>query len=217
VTAIDFLKHQSDPFGFGKPAPDFIWWAAVTLILVPLCLLIQLYWRVRKESKSLERIALAIHQIRAQNPVIANRGLSTDGYDTLVQLFSTVASLKYAWNSFDSLVVRRRNATGEDECWATETAGLAFNDSLVFERGINRGLYTAVPGVVTGLGLLCTFLAILVALLDVKIGQNNQVEGLHGLISGLSGKFISSIAALLSATIFTVFERLLLPRLTSAR
>jgi hypothetical protein len=217
MNVIDFLKHQSDPFGVGHSAPDFIWWAAVSLVLIPLYLLIQLFLQVRKESKSLERIVTDICQIQSQYPVIASRGLSTDGYDRLVQLFSTVPSLKHAWNSFDSLVVRRRNATGEDECWATETAGLAFSDALVFERGINRGFYAAVPGIVTGLGLLCTFLAILVALLDVRIGQNNQVEGLHGLISGLSGKFISSIAALLSATIFTVFERLLLPRLWSAR
>ena len=44
-----------------------------------------------------------------------------------------------------------------------------------------------------------TFLAILVALLDVRI-ENNQVTGLALLIEGLSGKFVSSIAALSAAT-----------------
>ena len=69
----------------------------------------------------------------------------------------------------------------------------------------------------TGTGLLCTFLAILVALLDVKITETQQITGLDLLIQGLSGKFVCSIAALLSATIFLLLERLLLHRLTQAR
>ena len=213
---IDFLKTQSNPIGIG-PAPDFIWWAAGILLFVPLCVLFRLFWLVRKECRSLERTASFIHQIRSRNPVVANRGLSAAAYDILIQVFAKVESLRLAWAGFDSLVVRRRNSSGEDEFWATESAAVAFNEVLVFERGINRGLYAAVPGIVTGLGLLCTFLAILVALLEVKVVRDGQVEGLPLLIHGLSGKFISSIAALFSATIFTVAERLLLPRLTKAR
>ena len=40
-----------------------------------------------------------------------------------------------------------------------------------------------------------TFLAILVALLHVSINADNKVIGLQNLIGGLSGKFISSVAA----------------------
>lgn len=46
--------------------------------------------------------------------------------------------------------------------------------------------------------LLFTFLAILVALLAVKITESQQITGLDLLIEGLSGKFVSSIAALLT-------------------
>jgi len=215
VNLLDLLKHQTETFGIR--APTFIWWAAGILVIVPLCVLGQLFWRIRKVSRSLERTASAVHQIRTRNPVVANRGFSAAGYDSLTQLFATIDSLKPAWAGFDSLVVRRRSSTGEDECWGTESAAMAFSEVVVFERGINRGLYAAVPGVVTGLGLLCTFLAILVALLEVKVVEGGQVEGLPLLIHGLSGKFISSIAALASAMIFTILERLLLPRLTTAR
>jgi|LQYC01.1.fsa_nt_gi hypothetical protein len=68
------------------------------------------------------------------------------------------------------------------------------------------GWWSAVPGITTGLGLFVTFLAILVALLDVRL-VNNRVEGLDLLIKGLSGKFVSSVAALLSATIFLIIEK----------
>jgi uncharacterized phage infection (PIP) family protein YhgE len=61
-------------------------------------------------------------------------------------------------------------------------------------------------------------LAILVALLDVRIDtQTNQIEGLPLLIEGLSGKFVSSIAALLAATIFLLMEKRLAHRLSKGR
>jgi hypothetical protein len=90
---------------------------------------------------------------------------------------------------------------------------MAFNDATIIEPRLNRNFYTAVPGMATGAGLLCTFLAILVALLDVTL-ENEQFKGLDTLISGLSGKFLSSIAALSAATVYALFEKPLLHRMS---
>lgn len=65
----------------------------------------------------------------------------------------------------------------------------------------------AARDIVTGFGLLITFVAILVALRDVNIDKNNEVQGLPNLIGGLSGKFVSSIAALLAATVYALIEK----------
>src|SRR5947208_8878107 len=73
--------------------------------------------------------------------------------------------------------------------------------------------FTAIPGVVTSAGLLCTFLAILIALLDVTL-ENEQFRGLDTLISGLSGKFLSSILALFVATVYLLCEKRLSHRLS---
>jgi hypothetical protein len=81
-----------------------------------------------------------------------------------------------------------------------------FNETSVLEARLNRNHYTAIPGIVTGFGLLCTFVAILIALLDVKL-VDKQFTGLDKLVSGLSGKFLSSIAALFSATVFMLCEK----------
>jgi hypothetical protein len=88
----------------------------------------------------------------------------------------------------------------------------------MLESRLNRNVYTAIPGIVTGFGLLCTFIAILDALLDVKLGgpTNKQFTGLDKLVSGLSGKFLSSIAALLSATVFLLCEKKLSHSLTQS-
>jgi hypothetical protein len=93
-----------------------------------------------------------------------------------------------------------------------------FNEASVLEPWLNRNFYTAIPGIVTGLGLLFTFIAILFALLDVKLGgpTNRQFTGLDKLVSGLSGKFLTSIVALLAATVFLSYEKRCLHNLTQS-
>ena len=59
---------------------------------------------------------------------------------------------------------------------------------------------------ISGIGLLATFLAILVALLDVRLVQN-RVQGLDLLVQGLSGKFLSSVVALACATLLIQAEK----------
>ena len=107
---------------------------------------------------------------------------------------------------------------GTDRFWSPQSAETVFNETSVLASRLNQNFYTAIPGIVTGFGLLCTFVAILFALLDVKLGgpTNKQFTGLDKLVSGLSGKFLSSIAALLSATVFLLCEKKLSHSLTQS-
>lgn len=212
---IDILKAHNEIWGLD--APTFTWWAAGVLLFVPLCVLVYLWWLVRQESRTLESTGTSIGVLRIREPVGPGHGLSAAVYDGLVQIFATSTSLSAAWNAFNSLILGRRNTSGEEEYWVSDSPEATFSETAVFEGRLNRGFFSALPGIVTGTGLLFTFLAILVALLDVKIGQNNQIEGLDLLIRGLSGKFVSSIAALFSATVFMLAEKPLLHRLSKAR
>lgn len=203
---------------WGLDAPKFAWIAAAFLLVIPLCVLIFLWAKVRRESRVLLGAAARVDRLRSRTPADPRRGLSAAVYNELSEIFSKLPSLSPAWNGYASLVVARRATMGEDQFWASESAECAFTDSAVLETRLNRGFYSSLPGIVTGTGLLFTFLAILVALLDVRINpQTNQIEGLSLLIEGLSGKFVSSIAALFSATIFLLAEKPLAHRLSTAR
>ncbi len=205
MTLIERLKHSSTHLGI--KAPTFIWWAAGVLLVVPLCVLAYLWWLIKRESSTLESTAASIDVLRTREPVAPGHGLSAAVYEGLVQIFATSISLRAAWNAFNSLIVGRRNISGEEQYWVSDSAEAAFSEAVVFEGRLNRGFFTALPGIVTGSGLLFTFLAILVALLEVKVVENNQIKGLELLIQGLSGKFVSSIGALFSATVFMLAER----------
>ena len=71
---------------------------------------------------------------------------------------------------------------------------------------IENQSYRTAPTVISGIGLLATFLAILVALLDVRLAQN-RIQGLDLLVQGLSGKFLSSVVAVACATILIHAEK----------
>jgi hypothetical protein len=203
---------------WGLDAPKFAWIAAAFLLMAPLLVPVFLWWKVRRESKVLSLASARVRRLRAGTPYDPRAGLSTPMYNDLSDILSKFPSLSQAWNGYASLVVVRRGPTGEDQFWASESAECTFTDSAVLETRLNRGFYSSLPSIVTGTGLLFTFLAILVALLDVRINpQTNQIEGLSLLIEGLSGKFASSIAALFSATIFLLAEKPLAHRLSTAR
>ena len=128
---LDYLKKSTDIWGLG--APDFAWWAAGVLLVVPFCVLVYLWWLVRRESRTLERTATSVDKHRDREPVAPGRGLSAAMYEGLVQIFATSTSLSAAWNAFNSLIVGRRNASGEEQYWVSDSAEVAFSDAAVFE------------------------------------------------------------------------------------
>lgn len=130
-----------------------------------------------------------------------------------------------------------QGADGQEGYFLTDPA----NEVLPFETltsELRKDVYRTLPGVLTGAGLTLTFIAILTALYGVHYDKANTVEPITGidiLINGLSGKFLSSVVALLCSILFTFWEhsqsaslrkgyaetintlRSVIPRLTTAR
>jgi hypothetical protein len=201
---------------FGITAPRFIWLAALLIFAGTLACLIRLWWLVRREERLYHRIRTQLTNLQSTDGVPQRDGMASTMYQAMAQMFNQLASeaspLVSAWRRFDTQMVVRRDPMGQDRFWTAESAKEAFNDTTVIEPRLNRRFFTAIPGAATGAGLLCTFLAILIALLDVTL-ENEQFQGLDMLISGLSGKFLSSIAALFVATLYLLCETRLLHRL----
>jgi hypothetical protein len=212
MTLADLLRPQDY---FGVSAPAFAWWAAATALVSVALALLWLAISVAILSSRFKRAARRLLEVGAADA--PGQGLNPEKFTELETAFTGAPSLLTAWRGFAAQCVFRRNAQGAIGVFSSETAGAAFDEGLIIEPVINRSFFQAVPGIVTGFGLLITFVAILVALRDVNIDQNNEVQGLPNLIGGLSGKFVSSIAALLAATVYALIEKPMLHRLTARR
>jgi hypothetical protein len=114
------------------------------------------------------------------------------------------------WSRIEDSLVQYVNADGVEEWYLTSPAREVLTEESVSERYYHSSFYQAVPGILTGLGLTATFVAILVALSGLRVTVLNDTEtvtGIKELIEGLSGKFLSSIAGLVLSIIFLFVER----------
>ena len=202
------------PFGVVQ-APLFIWLAVVGLLVATFGFLLRLFYLIQQEQYLYTRITNGLRAIKATYGSDLRNGLPLTGYDAMGECFDTTPLVPF-WDIFAAQFVRRYDATGTERFWTSESATAVFNEAAVLEPRLNRNFYTAIPGMVTGLGLLCTFVAILIALLGVQLGENHQFKGLDTLVSGLSGKFLSSIGALLAATLFVFCQQWLFHHLTKS-
>jgi len=215
MTVLDPLKPYTL---FGIDAPIFLWIAAAGLVAFTCFWLLMLWIVIRRECRLHSQVRSNLESIRTRYPRKASEGLSAPAYDAIVRLFAKTPALRQPWDAYNALILLRRTPAGEDQFWATESADHAFSEAMVIDTRLNRRFFQAVPGIVTGVGLMFTFLAILVALIDVKfIEKTTKIEGIENLISGLSGKFVSSIAALVAATMYLLLDSRFLHRLSRSR
>jgi ABC-type transporter Mla subunit MlaD len=210
---IDFMAEVPV---FGIKAPLFAWTAAAFIVGFALLILGFFFAQVWREKRIHRRVRAAISGLEKQYGLGTAKGLPLEGYDALGRIFEACPQLELPWNSYRANILVQRDPDGQDRVWSAEGAEAAFTEWAVIDMRLNRSFYTAIPTLITGIGLLVTFIAILLALRELRI-ENNQVLGLEDLIGGLSGKFVSSIAALAAASFFLPIERSLLHGLSVSR
>lgn len=103
----------------------------------------------------------------------------------------------------------------EPHIFSTKPAAEVFNQEAVFTNRVNLTFYRQFPSLITGIGLLLTFLALFIGLGRLH-AEGSEILGIQGLINGLAGKFLTSIVALVAANLFAFMEKPLVGRLMNA-
>ncbi len=186
---------------FGLKAPAFSWVVSVCLIVYS----IYIYGMHLKASRNRQRVlTLAqkrLSSLEGEGSGRPGEGISRSFYDSIAAVFDDLPLLQPLWRAIAScILVTDRDK--EDKFWVSED----IDQMVAGSKGFDHDGYRTAPTVISGVGLLATFLAILVALLDVRLAQN-RVQGLDLLVQGLSGKFLSSVVALGCATLLVQAER----------
>jgi hypothetical protein len=202
----------------GVDSPKFIWLAALGLALLTLLFIFRLWLKVARAKAPISRVMKEIASLDIQKTRMVGKGTAASSYQQISDAFGHVEELESAWRAYTLLLIVRRDPEGNDEFWSSDSAGQALGEDALFGRRLNKSFYGAFPGIVTSLGLLFTFVAILIALMSVHFNPTTKVvTGVDLLINGLSGKFVSSIAALFFATFFVFIEKNLLHGLAQSR
>lgn len=103
----------------------------------------------------------------------------------------------------------------EPRIFSTRRAAEVFTQEALLANRVNLAFYCQFPSLVTGIGLLLTFLALFIGLGKLH-AEGSEIVGIQGLINGLAGKFLTSIVGLIVANMFTFVEKPIVSRLTHA-
>jgi hypothetical protein len=146
-------------------------------------------------------------------PLPPGKPLPAEALETMEEALAPHPFWQGAWPGFRRSLHLRLSAPsavrGGEACWLATRASEAWFDAhaVAAMAGIDRGWQQALPGLLTGLGLLGTFLALLVGLSSVHVSPTGQVAGIQDLINSLSGKFLTSVVGLVSGIAVMLLDR----------
>ncbi len=185
-------------------APLFLWAGCLSIVVLSLYQGYRLFTESARVVKALNRLTKQINSIEPQN-----RALDGVGLEELRELMVKSPLVSDAWGEFEeTLLIHTEGNT--QQVFNTRQADGYFSQGAILGGRINMRLYSAFPGILTSIGLLLTFIAILLGLSHIQPdpAAQGKLTGVEELVYSLSGKFISSICALFCAVFFTFFEKL---------
>jgi hypothetical protein len=181
---------------------------AIGLVLVSIIVTWRLFSHVAAIQGALRVADEQIEELTLQG----SEQIAEDRLSTLGDIFEQSPLFANTWAKY------RRSLLIDASCWyetpriyGTQPAGEVFTENALFSR-LNLPFYRSFAAMLTGAGLLLTFLAFFIGLSKIQI-IGGAITGLPGLINGLSGKFVTSIVGLACASIFVAFEKALFHRL----
>jgi hypothetical protein len=237
LTAVmETLARDVSPWG-GFTSPLLSWLGSVGLVAFFAWQLVKLFRETRRVEAPFLEVAplLAAHAERveardlhdAYDRAVSERKTKSDddGLETTVEVdrltdldteMRQVEAFRRPWVQFrKTMLIEHVAWFKEPRVFTTRRAEEFFTEEAVLDDRIDLGFYAQVPTLITGFGLLLTFVAICIGLSRLH-ADGQTVDGIQGLINGLAGKFLTSIVGLVCANLFLLLERPAVRRLRAA-
>jgi hypothetical protein len=191
--------------------PEFVLYGCGILIGVALVVATVLARQTRRARAHITALASSIQSHSGGSSAAQRDGLALTAID---EIRNRCEKLEQAprgwWTAIDSHVELYTSPEDVEGWFLTEKPREVLPYEIVIGRHFHSAVFSSFPGLLTGAGLTLTFIAILLALYGVHYDKANTVDpisGIDSLINGLSGKFLSSIVALLLSILFTIYEK----------
>nr|WP_287411671.1 hypothetical protein [Pseudodesulfovibrio sp.] len=121
--------------------------------------------------------------------------------------------IRHIWSEYKETLIHPDPSENSDlRIRNTEEAYIHFNEKALLGPRANKGFYSSMPNLLTGLGILGTFIGLMAGIFLAKEGlqSDNQVlmkQALDDLLSGASLAFITSIVGMTSSMFFSAKEK----------
>lgn len=171
------------------------------------------YYKILKSYTSVKSQMIDFEN--ALNNINSTKDL-IDKYGDLKEKISKIPHICDIWNEFcETLIIEKNSAKEIISIKNTAQVEVYINkESIIYQQTDMNALET-VPGILTGFGLAGTFIAITFALMNFDADPEKIQTSIEHLISGLSVKFYSSLAGIITAIIYTIIKNTLFSGLES--
>lgn len=196
---------------FVAAIPQLILWGCVVLVIATIVTVLWLKIQSARVHSRIVRLTAVFQGLGESNREERHAGLSLAKIDELRTKCSHLDRRPAEWWDHIEGSIEGYTSPEEREGWfITDRPRNLLPYEVVVGRDFHAALFSSAPGLLTGFGLMLTFGAILWALYGVHYDKANTIEPISGidvLINGLSGKFLSSIVALILSILFTLYEK----------
>ncbi len=131
---------------------------------------------------------------------------------------------KIWWEFCETLIIKREKETENPNAYCennhieklrnTDQIEMYFNSDVIIDKQVQKEVLDVIPGILTGLGLVGTFLAIAIALMGFDM---SHIElSIQNLLGGLSIKFISSLVGITTSILFLFLKSHLFSKLETS-
>lgn len=233
----EFLSRDASFFG-GPESPMLSWLGSFGIVLFFIWHVIRLRWQVSGAQRPFDRAHLALTTLANERGDIDHERFTSralvgfappagqtipsptridcDDLNTLEEAMQKEPMFRQPWAQFrKTLILEHVPWFVEPRIFSTRRAEDIFTQDTLLNHRVNLAFYSQLPSLVTGIGLLLTFLALFIGLSKLH-ADGHEIVGIQGLINGLAGKFLTSIVGLIAANLFTLIEKPMVFRLMNA-
>jgi len=174
----------------------------VTLIIIFSIYASRLWFSYLKDSKNIKLLSLEVKKL--------NNNFSY--YPEFLNNIRVNGKISHLWNEFDESLIKKDN-TIENSL----DSAYFFNEHSLASY-VGSKFYSAIPGILLGIGLLGTFLALYVALSQLNLGGSDtevmKISIIH-FVEMVGVKFTASVWGVFLSVFFTIYEKTLEGKLSA--
>lgn len=130
-------------------------------------------------------------------------------FDAINEEFSRDERYGHHWREFAATLVRRKKPNGSTEIFRTIDARYFFNESSLIEPNLDLRLYNSIPGILTGLGILGTFVGLSYGLshINLEVSTAEFQTSVGELLAGAGIAFSTSLWGIGLSIAFSFYEK----------
>ena len=121
--------------------------------------------------------------------------------DINMKMKSQDSIIRSEWIEFEKSLIKTQDEYGNDIIFRTMDASIYFNNDIINNK-VNIESYSAIPGILTGIGLFGTFLGLTIGLNGINLTQNSSQslsKDITKLLGGVHTAFVTSLLGIFFA------------------